>query len=72
MKPTPGELVEALNQPNGYIYRIDPRYDVDGEIPGYGVIGAWKVNHLGAIEGDFAANPNYDSEKVKSCDLIQK
>lgn len=53
---------EASQQPNGYVYCIDPDYAVDGSqgaIPPQGIIGAYPVDAQGAIIETFMPNPNY-------------
>ncbi len=61
-KPSAGELREALNFPNGWVYRIDSAYSDSINVPPGAIIGAWKVNELGLIVGDFIINPNYSKE----------
>lgn len=62
--PSDGARAAALAQPGMWIYEIDPWFDPDGEIPGWGVVGAWKSNDLGEIEGDFNANEGYRPSPV--------
>lgn len=62
-QPYPGEINEAKNNPNGWIYRIAGNFLPHEDIPPEAVIGAWKVNENGQIVGDFEKNPNYDSNK---------
>ena len=61
IKPTLGEIEEAKSQPYGWIYRISGKYDPDGTIPPEAIVGAWKVDGEGDIEGQFIPNPNYKS-----------
>jgi len=59
--PTLEETKEAKSQPDGWVYRISGEYDPDGAIPPEAIVGAWKVDGLGEIEGQFIPNPNYKS-----------
>ncbi len=59
IKPTSGEIKEALSFPNGWVYCIHPNYSADGDVPPTAIIGAWKVDANGKIVGDFIHDPNY-------------
>lgn len=59
LRPTNVELQEAKNWPNGYVYRVDPAYDPDGEVPACAIEGAWPVDAQGDISGEFLPNPDY-------------
>jgi hypothetical protein len=59
MQPTPKARAEAKNNPGGWVYALDGRYDPDGEIPPQAIEGAWKVDENGEIIGEFIPNPNY-------------
>ena len=59
IKPTLGEVQEALKFPNGRVYLIHPDYSADGDVPTTAIIRAWKVDASGKIAGDFIHNPNY-------------
>lgn len=61
-RPTSEAKREAMQNPGGWVYEIDGSYEPDGEIPPEAILGAWKVNDQGEIEGDFIPNPNYESE----------
>ncbi|MFC7828535.1 type VII secretion system-associated protein [Streptomyces sp. NPDC057375] len=50
---------QAARRPGDWVYAIDPYFDPAGRVPGYGVIGAWKVDNRGRIEGAFVSNPKY-------------
>ncbi|MDX2953526.1 type VII secretion system-associated protein [Streptomyces caniscabiei] len=50
---------QAVAQPNGWVYAIDAYFDPNGEVPPYGVVGAWKVDSRGQLTGEFKKNPNY-------------
>ncbi len=65
LKPSPGEMLEAKSFPNGWVYRIDSKYDPSGKVPPKGIVGAWQVNECGEIVGEFKHNPNY-------CDDLEK
>ncbi|MFI6448316.1 type VII secretion system-associated protein, partial [Kitasatospora sp. NPDC050543] len=49
---------EAKRRRGGWIYSIDPAFDPAGEVPGWGIIGGWQVDHHGALVR-FWHNPNY-------------
>jgi hypothetical protein len=50
---------EAKRSLNGYVYVLDGKYSNSEEIPATAILGAWKVNMHGIIEGAFIPNPNY-------------
>ncbi len=56
---TPQMREAARAQPGGWVYAIDPTFDPDGQVPGWGVRGAYRVNGHGVIHGDFVPNPDY-------------
>lgn len=58
-KPSKEAIEEALNHPNAYVYVIDKAYKDKMDVPSNAIAGAWKVNSIGIIEGDFIVNPNY-------------
>lgn len=49
----------ARNQPGGWVYAIDPAFDPNGEVPGWAVRGAYRVDDRGEVLGEFTPNPNY-------------
>lgn len=57
--PLPGEHAEAKNHPNGRVYRINGDYGPDDAVRPEAIVGAWKVDADGMIEGDFIPNPNF-------------
>ena len=59
MEPTSEAIAEARQNPGGWVYAIDGRYDSDGAVPPQAVKGAWKVDENGNIVGEFIPNPNY-------------
>jgi hypothetical protein len=56
---TPEMRAAALENPNSWLYVIDPALDPDAEVPPWGVIGAYPVNNLGQIEHRFRPNTDY-------------
>ncbi|MER5465105.1 type VII secretion system-associated protein [Streptomyces sp. NPDC002668] len=50
---------EAAVRPGSWVYAIDSFFDPAGKVPPYGIIGAWKVDDLGHIAGEFKHNPKY-------------
>jgi hypothetical protein len=63
-KPTPskGEIAEARQWPNGWVYRISSHFDPNGRVPPEAIVGAWNVDADGRIVGDFIPNEKYDAE----------
>jgi hypothetical protein len=59
--PEPGEIEEARRNPNGWVYRIHGFYETNASIPPEAIVGAWKVDEHGNIEGSFIANPKFVS-----------
>ena len=60
MKNPPKEAIEeALKNPNGWVYVIDSEFNGKDEVPPQAIKGAWKVNEVGIIVGEFTPNPNY-------------
>jgi hypothetical protein len=56
----PPELVEeAKRNPGGWVYKIDGHFRPDEHVPPEAIVGAWKVNAAGVVEGDFIPNPYY-------------
>lgn len=58
-KPFQGEIEEAKLNPNGWVYRISGDFSDSDSIPPEAIVGAWKVNENGEIEGDFIPNPKF-------------
>jgi hypothetical protein len=56
---TPQMRAAALENPNSWLYVIDPALDPDDEVPPWGVLGAYPVNELGEIEDNFRPNGDY-------------
>jgi len=57
----------AKMNPNGWVYKIDARYEkhYSGRIPVEGIMGWWKVDNSGIIDGDFVANIKYKPFNAK-------
>lgn len=54
------EMREAAREnPNSWLYVIDPALDPDDEVPPWGVVGAFAVNERGEIEEPFHPNAEY-------------
>lgn len=49
----------ARKRPGGWVYAVDPEFDSDGSAPRRGIIGAWRVDGLGRVTGEFRHNPEY-------------
>lgn len=64
IQPEPGEVEEAARNPNGWVYRISGNYGLNDGVPPEAVIGAWKVDQTGQIEGSFMPNPNYNPKSA--------
>lgn len=62
-KPLEGEIDEARRNPNGWVYRIAGKFTPTERIPAEAIMGAWKVDNLGKIVGNFVNNEKYDSER---------
>ncbi|MDX2395357.1 type VII secretion system-associated protein [Streptomyces sp. NPDC054904] len=50
---------EAAARPGGWVYGIDRYFDPAGEVPPYGIVGAWKVDERGELTGEFQHNSRY-------------
>ncbi|MER7213583.1 type VII secretion system-associated protein [Streptosporangium sp. NPDC000239] len=63
--PLTDELrAQARRSPGTWLYAIDPFFDPGGEVPPYGVVGAWRADERGEITGEFRHNPNYRPSPV--------
>lgn len=58
-KPTTAIIEEAKKNPNGWVYQIDFQYLPSDYTPPEAIVGAWKVDAYGLIEGDFEPNDSY-------------
>ncbi|HEV8560879.1 MAG TPA: type VII secretion system-associated protein [Actinophytocola sp.] len=54
----------ARENPNSWLYVIDPALDPDGEVPPSGVIGMYPVNERGEIEDAFQPNAGFRPSPV--------
>jgi hypothetical protein len=63
VKPHPGELLEAMRTPGGWVYRIAGEFSPDERVPPEAIVGAWKVDETGSIVGEFIRNEKYDPTK---------
>lgn len=59
IKPHDSEIEIAKKNPNGWVYRISGEFNNNERIPPSCIVGAWKVDSKGNIEGDFIPNPNF-------------
>jgi len=59
MMPTEQAQKEARNWPGGWVYEIEGSFGPDDAVPPEAIVGAWKVNDVGEIVGEFIPNPNY-------------
>ncbi|MDP9865449.1 MULTISPECIES: type VII secretion system-associated protein [Streptosporangium] len=67
--PPPPPLTDELRErarrsPGTWLYAVDPFFDPGGEVPPYGVVGAWRADERGEITGEFRHNPNYRPSPV--------
>jgi hypothetical protein len=60
MKPSSSLIEEVKRCPNGWVYQIAGEFRDDEFVPPEAIMGAWKVDQFGNLEGDFIPNPNYD------------
>lgn len=56
---TPEMRAAALENPDSWLYVIDPALDPDDDVPPWGVVGAFPVNEHGEIEDAFEPNADY-------------
>ena len=49
----------ALQNPNGWVYKIEGDFGPDEHVPPECVVGAWKVDANGKLTGEFVKNQNY-------------
>jgi len=56
---TPELLAQAKRNAGGWVYVIDKKYDGSQKVPPEGVVGAWKVDDNGNIDGEFISNSKY-------------
>lgn len=56
---TPEMRASARANPGTWLYVIDPAFDVDADIPPWGVVGAYPVDEDGEIGAGFRRNTGY-------------
>lgn len=61
---TPDMRAAARENPNSWLYVIDPALDPDDDVPPWGVVGAFPVNERGEIEEAFEPNAGYRPSPV--------
>ena len=61
---TDAVIREARGRPGGWVYAVDPMFAPGAAAPGHAVVGAWKVDDLGRVSGEFTANPKYRPSPV--------
>ena len=49
----------ARQMPGGWLYVIDPGFDPNGQVPGEGVVGGYRVDDRGVLTDEWWANPRY-------------
>jgi hypothetical protein len=54
----------ARNQPNSWVYPVDPMFAPGEAAPAHAIIGAWQVDGTGEITGEFQPNPDYRPSPV--------
>ncbi len=60
LPPLTEEIREAARKrPGGWVYAIDLEHEGSGTVPRRGIIGAWRVDGLGRLTGEFRHNPDY-------------
>ena len=69
MEPTKEARAEAKQNPGGWVYAIDGRYDPNGAVPPQAIAGAWKVDDSGDIVGEFIPNLNHDPDHPIEAEL---
>jgi hypothetical protein len=63
--PVTPELVDrAARSPGQRIYAVDPFFDEQGEVPPWGIEGAWQVDEHGHLSEPFVSNPKYRPSPV--------
>jgi hypothetical protein len=57
--PDTAAIEAAKQNANGWVYKIDFQYPSQDQVPHEAIVGAWKVNAQGVIEGEFVPNARY-------------
>ncbi|MBM0277242.1 type VII secretion system-associated protein [Micromonospora tarensis] len=55
---------QAKRAPDSWIYAVDPAFEGAGDVPGWAVVGAFRVDEQGEISDEFQRNPNYQPSPV--------
>ncbi|WP_322985129.1 type VII secretion system-associated protein [Streptomyces sp. S584] len=50
---------QAAARPGSWIYAVDSFFEPTGDVPNFGIIGAWKADDRGRLTGEFKHNPKY-------------
>ncbi|MEU5567718.1 type VII secretion system-associated protein [Micromonospora musae] len=50
---------QAKQTPESWIYAVDPAFEGAEDVPGWAVVGAFRVDERGEIGDEFRRNPNY-------------
>ncbi|MCD4501287.1 hypothetical protein [Chromobacterium vaccinii] len=56
---SPDVVQAALENPNGWVYKIEGEYGPAEYVPPEVIVGAWKVDENGNLTGEFMPNPKY-------------
>jgi hypothetical protein len=54
-----GLIEEAKKRAAGWVYEIVGSFGPDDGVPPSAIRGAWKVDDLGEVVGEFMPNPNF-------------
>jgi hypothetical protein len=49
----------ALQNANGWVYKIEGSFGPTEYVPPEAIVGAWKVDENGKVTGEFLPNPKY-------------
>ncbi len=63
LSPSKDAIREAKLHPNGYVYAVDEEFQNKANVPAENIIGWWKVNDNGIIDGPFIYSPNHWSKQ---------
>lgn len=56
---TPQLRERARQSPDSWIYVVDPGFEDAPEVPGWAVVGAYRVDERGEVAEEFRSNPDY-------------
>lgn len=59
-------LRAARENAGGWVYKIEGSFGPNDSVPPEAIVGAWKVDELGNLTGDFLPNPNYKPSLSKA------